>query len=197
MAAWAQSEISPGVGHGDTEQICSASAQRLVLTSKSPRRWYALLTCSRHEKVVHLQLERKAFESFLPLYHSVRRWKDRRKELTLPLFPGYVFVRMEFSERLEALKTHGVARIVSFGGTPASLPEKEIEAIRHFLEGKVRLDPHSYLRVGHRARIRGGPFQGLEGILLRKKNSLRFVISLDLILRSVAVEIDSGELEPA
>jgi transcription elongation factor/antiterminator RfaH len=187
-------------------QSAATAAEVIVSTALAPqagiptwhteavRRWYALQTRSRHEKVVHSQLEQKAFESFLPLYRSVRRWKDRRKELALPLFPGYVFVRMELSERREALKTHGVARIVSFGGIPASLPEKEIEAIRHFLEKRMRVDPHPYLRVGQRARIRSGPFAGLEGILLRKKNRLRFVISLDLIYRSVAVEIDAEDL---
>ena len=197
MAERAQSEIVTGAGIGLTPQLSSAAVLPVVLAGESQRRWYALETRSRHEKVVHSQLEQKAIESFLPLYHSVRRWKDRRKELALPLFPGYLFVRIGLNERREALETHGVARIVSFGGVPASLPETEIEAIRHFLKRKVQLDPYPYLREGRRARIRSGPFQGLEGILLRKKNSLRFVISLHLILRSVAVEIDSAELEPA
>ncbi len=194
MAEITRSEIVTETSVWPAPPVSSPIDVKFLQEVESERFWYALQTRSRHEKVVRQQLEQKAMESFLPLYRSMRRWKDRRKELALPLFPGYVFVRMELSERREAVKTHGVARIVSFGGTPASLPEKEIEAIRHFLEQKVRLDPHPYLRVGQRARIRSGPFQGLEGILLRKKNSLRFVISLDLILRSVAVEIDAEDL---
>ncbi len=194
MAEITRSEIVTETSVWPAPPVSSPMGVKFVQEGESERFWYALQTRSRHEKVVQQQLEQKAIESFLPLYRSMRRWKDRRKELALPLFPGYVFVRLELTERREAVKTHGVARIVSFGGTPASLPEKEIEAIRHFLEQKVRLDPHPYLRVGQRARIRSGPFQGLEGILLRKKSSLRFVISLDLILRSVAVEIDAEDL---
>ncbi len=197
MAEITRSEIVTETSVWPAPPVSSPMGVKFLQEAESQRFWYALQTRSRHEKVVHEQLEQKALESFLPLYRSMRRWKDRRKELALPLFPGYVFVRVALNERREALKTHGVARIVSFGGVPASLPEKEIEAIRHFLEQKVRLDPYPYLRIGQRARIGSGPFVGLEGILLRKKNSLRFVISLDLILRSVAVEIDSTELEPA
>ncbi len=194
MAEITTSEIVTGGSTWLVSPAASPIGVKLVQEAESERCWYALQTRSRHEKVVHQQLEQKAIESFLPLYRSIRRWKDRRKELALPLFPGYVFVRVALTDRREAVKTHGVARMVSFGGLPASLPEKEIEAIRHFLSQKVRLDPHPYLQVGQRARIRSGPFQGLEGILLRKKNSLRFVISLDLIFRSVAVEVDAEDL---
>ncbi len=194
MAETTSSEAMAGAYEWLVSPDASPIGVKWVQEAESQPHWYALQTRSRHEKVVHQQLEQKAIESFLPLYRSMRRWKDRRKELDLPLFPGYVFVRVALTERREAVKTHGVARMVSFGGAPASLPEKEIEAIRHFLSQRMRLDPHPYLRVGQRARIRSGPFQGLEGILLRKKNSLRFVISLDLIFRSVAVEVDGEDL---
>jgi transcription antitermination factor NusG len=126
----------------------------------------------------------------------VRRWKDRRVRLDLPLFPGYVFVRLALRDRLRTLQTPGVVRLVGFGGQPTALPDQEIDALRQGLARAIRIEPHPYLKVGRRVRVTTGPLQGLEGILARKKNSSRFVISLDLIMRSVAAEIDVAELEP-
>jgi len=159
-------------------------------------RWYAAQTCANHEKHVLEQLSQRTVEAYLPLYASVRRWKDRRVRLELPLFPGYVFVRLALRDRLRALQTPSVVRLVGFGGQPAALPDQEIDALRQGLTRDMRLEPHPYLKVGHRVRVRAGPLQGLEGILVRKKNVSRFVISLDLIMRSVAAEIDVAELEP-
>ena len=158
--------------------------------------WYAAQTCANHEKRVLQQLCERTVEAYLPLYASVRRWKDRRVQLELPLFPGYVFVRMALRDRLQVLQAPGVARLVGFGGQPAALPDQEIETLRHGLAHEMLAEPHPYLKVGHRVRVRTGPLQGFQGILVRKKNGTRFVISLDLILRSVAVEIDVAELEP-
>jgi transcription antitermination factor NusG len=143
------------------------------------------------------QLGQRTVEAYLPLYQSVRRWKDRRVRLELPLFPGYVFVHLALRDRLQALQAPGVARLVGFGGQPAALPDQEIEALRQGLTHEMRIDLHPYLKVGHRVRVRAGPLQGLEGILVRKKNGPRFVISLDLIMRSVAVEIDEADFEAA
>ncbi len=159
-------------------------------------RWYAAQTCANHERRVLEQLRQRTVEAYVPLYASVRRWKDRRVRLELPLFPGYVFVRLVLRDRLRVLQTPSVVRLVGFGGQPAALPDQEIEALRQGLTRDTRVEPHPYLKVGQRARVRTGPLQGLEGILLRKKNGTRFVISLDLIMRSVAVEIDVAELEP-
>jgi transcription antitermination factor NusG len=159
-------------------------------------RWYAAQTCANHEKRVQEQLRQRAVDAYLPVYASVRRWKDRRVTLDLPLFPGYVFVRLALRDRLSVLQTPSVVRLVGFGGQPAALPDQEIEALRHGLTGKMRIGPHPYLKVGQRVRVKTGPLQGLEGILVRQKKSSRFVISLDLIMRSVAVEIDVAELEP-
>jgi transcription antitermination factor NusG len=159
-------------------------------------RWYAAYTCANHEKSVRDQLEERSIESFLPVYETVRRWKDRRVKLELPLFPGYVFVHLALRDRLRVLQTPSVARLVGFGGQPAALPDQEIEPLRQGLTGELRIEPHPYLKVGRRARVRSGPLQGLEGILVRKRNGSRFVISLDLIMRSAAVEIDVAELEP-
>jgi transcription termination/antitermination protein NusG len=159
-------------------------------------RWYAVQTCANHEKRVLHQLGQRSVESYLPLYASVRRWKDRRICLELPLFPGYVFVRLALSDRMRVLRTPSVVRLVSFGGHPAPLPEQEIETLRQGLTRELRAEPHAYLKAGQRVRIRSGPLRGLEGFLARKRNGTRFVISFELIMSSVAVEIDVAELEP-
>jgi len=158
--------------------------------------WYAVQTCANHEKRVLQQLGLRTVEAYLPQYESVRRWKDRRVRLHLPLFPGYVFVHLALRDRLRVLQTPSVVRLVGFGGQPAALPDHEIEALRQGLAREMRIEPHPYLKVGHRVRVRTGPLRGLEGILVRKKNVSRLVVSLDLIMRSVAAEIDVAELEP-
>ena len=126
----------------------------------------------------------------------MRRWKNRRKELELALFPGYVFVRLAPEDRLRVLQLPSVVRFVSFDGRPAVLPEAEIEGLRRRLTHGICAEPHPYLRVGRRVRVRGGPMQGLEGIIVRRKDRCRVVFSLDLIMRSVAVEVDESDLEP-
>lgn len=159
-------------------------------------RWYAVQTCANHEKRVETQLRQRTVEAYLPLYGSVRRWGDRRVRLELPLFPGYVFVHLALQDRLRVLQTPSVVRLVGFSGQPAALRDEEMEALRQGLTHQVRMEPYPYLKVGRRVRVRTGPLAGLDGILVRKKNGSRFVISLGLIMRSVAVEIDVGELEP-
>jgi transcription antitermination factor NusG len=159
-------------------------------------RWYAVQTCANHEKRVLQQLGQRTVEAYLPQYESVRRWQDRRVRLDLPLFPGYVFVHLALRDRLRVLQTPSVVRLVGFGGQPAALPDQEIDALRQGLTHEMRIEPHKYLKVGQRVRVKTGPLQGLQGILVRKKNVSRFVISLDLIMRSVATEIDVTELEP-
>jgi transcription antitermination factor NusG len=159
-------------------------------------RWYAAYTSANHEKRVAQQLGVRSVEHFVPLYESVRRWKDRKVRLQLPLFPGYVFVQLALRDRLQVLQVPGVAKLVGFNGMPTALPQEEIEALRTSLGSGVRAEPHPYLKVGRRVRVRTGSLAGLEGVVLRKKNSTRFVISLDLIMRSVAVEIEGSEVEP-
>lgn len=159
--------------------------------------WHAVYTYPRQEKVVTRNLEQRNTEYFLPLYRSIRRWKDRNKELELVLFPGYVFVHMRREDRSRVIQTPGVVRMVTFNNQPAILPDAEIEALRHGLEEGIYAEPHPYLKVGRKARVLRGPLAGLEGILLRKKDRLRFVISLDVLMRSVAVELDAADLRPA
>jgi transcription antitermination factor NusG len=160
-----------------------------------PENWYALYTCPRHEKRVAEQMEERLISCFLPLYRSVRRWKDRRKELDLALFPGYVFVHIALRDKLQVLKVPGAVRLVTFNGEPAALPEQEIECLRKRQSNFGTIEPHPYLRVGRRVRVRSGPMQGLEGIIRRSKDKCRVVFSLELIMRSVAIEVDEADLE--
>jgi len=157
--------------------------------------WYVAHTSANHEKRVTQQLLERSVENFLPLYDSVRRWKDRRMQVQLPLLPGYVFVRLPLRDRLKVLQVPGVARLISFNGQPAALPDNEIEALRAGLATRLRVEPHPYLTVGRRVRVKHGPLEGVEGILIRKKNAYRVVLSLDLIMRSASVEVDANDLE--
>jgi transcription termination/antitermination protein NusG len=158
--------------------------------------WYAAYTCAKHEKRVAGELGAREVQHFLPLYISVRRWKDRRVTLDLPLFPGYVFVRLALRDRLRVLQIPSVVRLVGFGGSPTALPDTEMEIMRLGLLKGLRAEPHPFLTVGRRLRITGGPFAGLEGILKWKKGSLRVVVSLELIQRAVAVDVDVTDVEP-
>jgi transcription antitermination factor NusG len=166
----------------------------LLMALEEPH-WYVAHTSANHERRVTQQLHERSVENFLPLYDSVRRWKDRRMKLQLPLFPGYVFVRLPLRERLKVLQVPGVARLISFNGQPAALPDKEIEALRTGLAAQLRTEPHPYLTVGRRVRVKSGPLEGVEGILIRKKNACRVVVSLDLIMKSASVEVDASDLE--
>ena len=158
--------------------------------------WNVLYTRPRHEKCVADQIEQRSIPCFLPLGRSVRRWKDRRKVLELALFPGYVLSNSRLQDRLRVLQLPSAVRLVSFNGQPAVLPDTEIEGLRQRLSRGVCVEPHPYLRVGRRVRVCAGPMQGLEGIIVRRKDRCRLVFSLDLIMRSVAVEVDENDVEP-
>ena len=159
-------------------------------------KWWVLYTRHQHEKVVADTLSAKGFEVFLPLYESVRRWKDRQKQLSLPLFPCYVFVRSEYSRQLHVVSTPGVHMILSHGGRVAIIPDSEIMAVRKSVDGPLPVQPHPYLRCGERVRVTRGSLFGVEGVLLRKKNLCRLVLSVDMLARSVSVEIDISDVEP-
>jgi transcription antitermination factor NusG len=157
--------------------------------------WCVAYTSANHEKRVSEQFLQRGIEHFLPQYESVRRWKDRRMTLHLPLFPGYVFVRFALCERLRVLQVPGVARLIGFNGRPAILPDKEIESLKISAAAQLRAEPHPYLTIGRRVRIKRGALQGVVGILVRKKNALRLVLSIDLIMRSASVEVEAGDVE--
>jgi transcription antitermination factor NusG len=158
--------------------------------------WCAVYTRHQHEKSVGETLKAKGFEVFLPLYDSTRRWKDRQKVLSLPLFPCYVFVRGAIDRRLPVLTTPGVHMIISCGERVATIPEEEIEGIRRTVEGPFRVEPHPFLRCGERVRVVRGSLEGVEGVLTRKKNLYRLVLSVDMLAQSVAVEIDALDVVP-
>jgi transcription antitermination factor NusG len=172
-----------------------ADAPAVLPAGQSGTDWYALYTAPRHEKRVAEQISQRNFSCFLPLYRSVRRWKDRRKELDLVLFPSYVFVRMGLENKLKVLQLPGVVRLVSFNGQPAALPAGEVEALQSRLSAIAKVEPHPYIRRGRRIRIRSGPMQGLEGIVVRTKDRCRVVFSVDLIMRSIAIEVDELDVE--
>ena len=159
--------------------------------------WFAVYTSSRHEKRVQQHLSQRGIEHFLPLYRSQRKWSDgSRVTLDLPLFPGYIFVSIRRFERVRVLEVPGVLAIV--GGTgrePAPLPETEMSVLRSGLHLR-HVEPHPFLTAGQKVRIRAGALAGMEGIVVRMKNSLRVVLTMDLILQSIAVEVDARELEP-
>jgi transcription elongation factor/antiterminator RfaH len=158
--------------------------------------WYAVYANVRHEKRVKEYLDGRMVECYLPTYRSVRRWQDRRKEVELPLFPGYLFVRIPYRSRLQVLTAPGVVQIVTFDGKPAPIREDEIEALRQALSRNANCEPHPYLKVGRRVRVRSGPLSGIEGILIRRKEGFRLVLSIELIMRSIATEVDEADVEP-
>lgn len=190
---------------GEKEQASAAARVALARASEvrmtgsttaAESEWYALYTVAHHEKRVAQQLQTCEVECFLPLYRSVRRWSDRSKELQLPLFPGYLFVHTDLGERGRILQLPSVVHFVCFNGLPAPVPITEIETLRSMLNGNAYVEPHPYLRVGRRVRVHSGPMAGLEGILTSKKGRLRIVLAVDLIRRSVAVEVGADEVEP-
>ena len=153
--------------------------------------WYAAYTSSRHEKTVAEHLRQREVECFLPLYETVRRWNNGRHRVQLPLFPSYVFVRMGVRDKLRVLQVPGLSQLVSFQGSPAVLPDAEIETLRSALATGVPAQPHRYLSVGSQVEICRGPLQGMRGILLRHQGQFRVVLSVEMIMRSIVVEVEA------
>ncbi len=158
--------------------------------------WWAVYTQHQHEKTVAEVLTGKGFEVFLPLHETMRRWKDRQKVLSLPLFPGYVFVRGVMSRRLQVVTTPGIHMILSRGEQIEVIPEVEIDAIRKAIQGSYRVEPHPFLKIGERVRVTRGSLEGVEGILIRKKNFYRLILSVDMLAQSVGVEVSASDVEP-
>jgi len=169
--------------------------ESLTLSIQDCVRWYAAYTSANHEKRVATQLSERSVDQFLPTYTSVRKWKDRRVTLDLPLFPGYVFVRLALRDRLRVLQVPGVAKLVGFGGIPAALPDADIEGLRSGLVSGIHAEPHPFLTAGRKVRVKHGPMTGLQGILVRRKSRTRLVVSVELIQRAMAIEIDEADVE--
>jgi len=158
--------------------------------------WFALTVRHQHERSVEGALACSGVDTFLPLYRSRRRWSDRSMELDAPLFPGYVFGRFAAGDRVRVLRTPGVARIVGFGGLPAPVAPSEIDGIRAALASKLPIGPWPYPKPGDRVRIESGPLRGLEGALVRQKDALRLVLSVELLQRSLAIEVTAETISP-
>jgi len=157
--------------------------------------WYAITTKSRHEKVVADQLQRKSVETFLPLLTSSSRWKDRNVMIDRPIFPGYVFLRVDLKERNLIYNVPGVVRMLAFGGVPAQIDDAEIEGVRLCLTRGQKPEACQFLETGERVRVNSGPLKGLEGIVTRRKNQYRIVVSIALIHQSITAEVEAQQLE--
>jgi transcription termination/antitermination protein NusG len=167
-----------------------------ILEDNFTLRWYAAYTRSNHEKSSAQQMAKRSIEHLVPTYESVRTWRDRRKRLDLPLFPGYVFVRVALENRLSVLNVPGVVRLVGFANRPVALADAEIEKLRTVVKHGLHAEPHAYLTIGRRVRITRGALQGMEGLLIRKKGRVRLLLSVDLIRQSAMIEVDSSDVEP-
>lgn len=158
--------------------------------------WFAVWTRSRHEQVVREQLQQKRLEVFLPTVTRWSRWKDRKKKIDWPLFPGYCFVRFNPRDRLPILKCTGVVSIISLQGEPAPIPSHEIEGIRRLVESDLAYDPCPLIREGMQVEVTHGPLKGVVGRLTRKNEKARLVLSVDLIGQAVSVEVDAADVRP-
>lgn len=159
-------------------------------------RWYAAYTYANHEKRVAEQFRLRSVQHFFPTYKTIRRWKDRKVQLQMPLFPGYIFVCLALVDRLKVLTVPSVARLVGFSGQPVALPESEILALKTCLTAGISAEPYPYLIAGKRVRIISGALAGYEGNLVRHRGQSRVVISIELISQSAAVEVDASCLVP-
>jgi transcription antitermination factor NusG len=158
--------------------------------------WFALQVRSQHERTVSLTLRDKGYEEFLPVCQIKRRWSDRVKRLEIPLFPGYVFCRFDVEKRLAILTTPRVRFIVGIGKVPTAIDDSEVVALQSIVKSGFPVEPWPFLEIGQRVRIERGSLEGLEGILLKPKSSYRLVVSITLLQRSVAVEIDRDWVTP-
>ncbi len=160
--------------------------------------WYALYTRSRFEKKLLSELTDRSVEVFLPMREVLSRWKDRKKRIWIPLFPGYIFVHHVDTpaNRYRVLNIPGAVRFVGIEGHAEPVPDEQLDAVRRFLESSISIDPYPYLRVGKRVEVVAGPLKGIQGILVKKKGRFRFVLQVDLIRQAVSVEIDASDVRP-
>ena len=166
--------------------------------SAETTKWYAIATMSRHERMVARQLEHQAIDTFLPTFAEIHRWSDRRKKVELPLFPGYLFVRARLSPqvRRSVLFARGTAGFITMGGDPVPVPDEQIEGVQKLLASTLQFQPHPFLKVGQRVRVRGGSLDGVEGILVRRNGEHGLVISIDAISRSLSLCVKGYDIQP-
>jgi len=178
--------------HDVANPVCDYADREGGLTPK----WYALYTRSRFEKKMLAELTDRNVEVFLPMREVLRRWKDRKKRIWIPLFPGYIFLNhVDTPEnRYRILNIPGAVRFVGFEGHANPIPDEQIEYVRRFLEASIAIDPYPYIQVGCRVEIIAGPLKGIRGILVEKRGRFRFVLQVDLIRQAVSVEIDASDV---
>jgi transcription termination/antitermination protein NusG len=178
----------------DISSVPDQSDSDRLLASK----WYALYTRSRFEKKMLSELTDRRIEVFLPMREILSRWKDRKKRIWIPLFPGYIFINhVDTPEnRFRILNVPGAVRFVGFQGRANPIPEEQIQYVRRFLEASIAIDPYPYMQVGSQVEVIAGPLKGIRGILVEKRGRFRFVIQVDLIRQAVSVEIDSSDVRP-
>ncbi len=158
--------------------------------------WYAIRTRSRHEKLVHQQLDSRRVEAFLPLVDRRRRWKDRWKTVSFPLFSGYCFARFPYQDRLSVVTAVGVVQILGINGIAIPVPDHEIEAVRQLVTCTLPFDPHPYLKEGMEVEVVRGSLAGVRGILIRKGARARLVVAISLIQQAASVELDAADVLP-
>jgi transcription antitermination factor NusG len=181
--------------HSTVRKVEAMETKGTIKTIDRPL-WYAAYTLPRHEKAVADRLVQQKVESYLPLYSAMRCWNHRRMEVELPLFPGYVFVKMLLADRVRILSRPGIIRLVSFSGSPAVLPDEEIERLQSSLM-IWKAKPYPFLTAGKQVRIKSGPFAGLEGKILRRKGKIRLLVTLELIQSAMLLEVDAAEAQLA
>jgi transcription antitermination factor NusG len=167
----------------------------ISLSQPQQRHWFAVYTAPRHEKQVFQHLKLKEVDCFLPLYQAVHNWKTGPARVELPLFPNYLFVHIDESERRKVIELPSVHSIVGNGSKPVRLPDSDIECLRQSMATGC-VQPHPYLKVGMQVRVTRGPLEGFEGLLVRTKGAVKVVLSIDLIMKSLAVEVNSSDIEP-
>jgi transcription antitermination factor NusG len=186
--------------HKDCSMTISAAsapqitAPQALLNPEKSLNWYAIYTCSRHEKAIARHFEERGFNYFLPLYQAVHRWNKRSCRVSLPLFPGYIFVQTATGDRHRPLRVPGVLHYVGNGGSPVAIADEEIDALRRLLISAKEVGPHPYLSTGQRVKIVTGPLAGLSGIIQRTKSGNRFVVSVEMLKQSVSIEIDGYQI---
>lgn len=165
---------------------------------EAEKAWYAVYTIVRHEKSVDGRLTDNDIETFLPLMEVESQWKDRKKKVFHPLFPGYLFVRIssdDAARMISILNTRGVVRILSSNGSYEPIPSKQIESVRRLLEARIEFDPYKHLIKGTEVMVVNGPLKGVRGRVLDRKSGHRLIVSIDIIKRSVSVVVDPADLE--
>ena len=173
-----------------------SSCNSWVYNVTNKEEWYAVYTKSRHEKVAETNLKNRGVTTFLPLREVVSRWKDRNKTIHVPLFPSYVFVNVGVMDLHRVTYTKGVLKVVGTNGTPVPVPADQVEAIKVLVQSKIKYDPYPYFERGREVLIKSGPLQGVVGKIMDKRSRHRLVLSIDLIKKSVSLEIDVLDIEP-